>query len=144
MRVLTCVWMIEVNWVVVKEPPETQLGSCEYQTRLWQRMIWPLPFAKETISSPWVKVKTPCSGSVASYGGCSYQYMLVQVCVNFDVAHPFHLITRRDLTEHGLVAQDRDVSSVAEFVQLSRRTEVLFADCLGKRIKASRSWLGTA
>jgi hypothetical protein len=56
-----------VSWAVVNLPFETQLGSCWYHTQLWPRSSWPFVLARLAIASPWVNVKVPCDGSVASY-----------------------------------------------------------------------------
>lgn len=50
----------------VQLPPDTQVGSSAVQTRLWQRTFLSVALASVIVSSPLLKVKVFCSGSVNS------------------------------------------------------------------------------
>ena len=63
---LQCVWMIDVRVAALKLPLDTQLGSWLYQTQLWPRRSMLFFLAMAAIASPFVKVKVPRDGSVAS------------------------------------------------------------------------------
>lgn len=101
------------------------------------RRSWPFFFAKFAMTSPFVKVKVPRDGSVAScWPECLISCIFV---VTIEITNPFHTVTRSDLTKHGVVAQDVDIGSISEFWVVRSRTEVEFAVSFGNGVKASGS-----
>lgn len=60
-------FMAAISVALVQVPLETQEGSCECQTRLWQRSFWPFLAAREAMASPPEYEKVFCEGSMASH-----------------------------------------------------------------------------
>ena len=82
-------------------------------------------------------MKVPRVGSVASYR--KHIVSVVPAQPLYHCAHPFHAVTRSDLTELFAVVQLGDVSGVGELRVVRRRAEVEFPSRLGERVETAGS-----
>lgn len=136
---------------------ETQLGSWLYHTQLCPvkfthvsncnntnygflpRRSWPLVFARLAIWSAPLQENCPREGSVASYVIQSALAFISPKNPRSRRIYPFHTVSRCDLTEHSVVAQDSKVRLVRQLRVVSGRAEVELALGLGDAVDGSRS-----